>query len=91
MEKICSICNKTYSNKKGLLKHRRNVHAVYCIEPDRKKNEKTNCYKCKYCDKEYTYFQSRWQHEKKCKIQNEEKEKNVIEYKIKKEEKDKQM
>lgn len=83
MEQICSLCNKTYSNKKSLLKHRRNVHDVYCIEPDRKKDEKTNCYKCKYCDKEYTLFQSRWQHEKKCKIQNEQKEKEKEEKRLK--------
>jgi mRNA-degrading endonuclease RelE of RelBE toxin-antitoxin system len=83
MEQICSICNKTYSNKKGLLKHRRNVHEVYCIEKDRKKDETSNCYKCKYCTKEYLYSQSRWQHEKKCKIQNEEKEKEEEEKRLK--------
>ena len=88
MENICSICNKTYSNKKGLLKHRRNVHKVYCIEPDRKKDEKTNCYNCKYCNNKYLYSQSRLYHEKKSKIKNEEKEKNVIECKTKKKQED---
>jgi hypothetical protein len=66
MEQICSLCNKTYSNKKCLLQHNRNVHAIYCIEPDRKRDEITNCYKCRYCIKEYTISQSRWKHEKTC-------------------------
>ena len=66
MEQICSECNKTFSNKKGLLKHRRNIHEIYCKEKQRKRDETTNCYKCKYCTKEYTISQSRWSHEKIC-------------------------
>ena len=66
MEQICSLCNKTYSTKRGLLKHNRNIHAIYCIEKDRKRDETTNSYKCKYCIKEYINYQSRWKHEKNC-------------------------
>ena len=66
MQQICSLCNKTYSTKHGLLKHRRNIHNIYCIEKDRKRDEITNCYKCKYCNKEYTIYQSRWYHEQTC-------------------------
>ena len=66
MEQICSLCNKTYSNKKCLLQHNRNIHSIYCIEKDRKRDETTNCYSCKYCAKEYTISQSRWYHEKMC-------------------------
>ena len=66
MEHICSLCNKTYSTKHGLLKHNRNIHAIYCVDKDRKRDEKTNCYKCKYCTKEYKISQSRWYHEKVC-------------------------
>jgi len=66
MQQICSECNKTFSNKKGLLKHRRNIHEIYCKEKQRKRDETTNCYKCKYCTKEYTISQSRWSHEKIC-------------------------
>jgi hypothetical protein len=66
MEQICSECNKTFSTKHGLLKHRRNIHEIYCIEKDRKRDETTNCYKCKYCMKEYKISQSRWYHEKTC-------------------------
>ena len=66
MDIICSLCDKTYSSKRGLLKHNRNIHAIYCIEKDRKRDETTNCYKCKYCSKEYINYQSRWKHEKNC-------------------------
>ena len=66
MEQICSLCNKTYTNKKCLLQHNRNVHAIYCIEKERKRDETTNCYKCKYCKKEYKISQSRWKHEQTC-------------------------
>jgi hypothetical protein len=66
MEQICSLCNKTYSTKRGLLKHNRNIHAIYCIEKDRKRDETTNSYKCKYCIKEYINYQSRWKHEQTC-------------------------
>jgi hypothetical protein len=66
MEQICSECNKTFSNKKGLLKHRRNIHEIYCKEKQRKRDEITNCYSCKYCKKEYKISQSRWSHEKTC-------------------------
>jgi hypothetical protein len=66
MQQICSLCNKTYSNKKCLLQHNRNIHAIYCIEKDRKRDETTNSYSCKYCKKEYKISQSRWYHEKIC-------------------------
>jgi hypothetical protein len=66
MEQKCTLCNKTYSTKKYLLQHNRNVHSIYCIEKDRKRDETTNCYKCRYCTKEYKISQSRWKHEKTC-------------------------
>jgi len=66
MQQICSLCNKTYSNKKCLLQHNRNVHSIYCIEKDRKRDETTNCYSCRYCKKEYKISQSRWKHEQNC-------------------------
>jgi hypothetical protein len=78
MEQICSECNKTFSNKKGLLKHRRIIHDIYCKEKHRKRNESTCNYSCRYCEKEYKNSQIRWQHEKKCKIQNEIKQNNEI-------------
>ena len=79
----CSICNNSFINIKGLQKHRRNVHEIYCINKDRRKDEVKNCYTCQYCDKEYRLAQSRWQHEKKCKIEKEkqEEEKRSLELK----------
>jgi hypothetical protein len=97
MEQLCcSLCNKTYSNKKCLLQHNRNIHAIYCIEKDRKRDETTKCYSCKYCTKEYKISQSRWYHEKICpekiKQQNmaEEMERIKLENEIMKQEAEKQ-
>ena len=57
---------------------------------------KLNKYNCKYCNKEYNILQSRWKHEKTCKIKNnnvielnklkESKEIKKIELELKKEE-----
>jgi hypothetical protein len=66
MDQICSLCNKSYSSKKGLLKHRRDIHEIYYVDKDRKRDKETNCYHCRYCKKEYKIAQSRWEHEKKC-------------------------
>ena len=63
---ICSICNKTYSSRKTLLNHRREIHNVSEKEK-RTKIDKPGCYPCKMCDKRYTSAQSRWRHEKTCK------------------------
>ena len=71
MEYNCSICDKIFLSKKNLLKHNRNVHEIYCIDKHRRKDEITNCYNCQYCKNEYRFIQSRWQHEKRCKIQKE--------------------
>jgi len=70
----CAICDKYYSSQRALLNHRRRFHEIYCIDRDRRKDEIKNCYICQYCDKEYKISQSRWYHEKKCKIENEKKE-----------------
>jgi hypothetical protein len=38
-----------------------------------------NCYNCQFCNKEYRLAQSRWAHEKKCKIEKELEEKKIKE------------
>lgn len=68
---FCSICNKNYNCKSSLSNHKRRYHKVYS---NRRKDETKNCYNCQYCDREYKYFQSRWLHEKKCKIEKEKRE-----------------
>ena len=74
MEFNCEICNKDYSCRDSLLNHRRRFHKTYIIDKSRRKTEETDCYSCKYCKKEYKIAQSRWIHEKQCKIQTETKE-----------------
>ena len=78
MENHCSICDKTFSNKRGLLKHRRHIHDIYSIDKSRRKDEDKDCYTCKYCDKEYKLLKSRWYHEKKCKIESEKEKDRLL-------------
>ena len=79
MENICSICNKEYSSKSSLLHHRRNIHEFFLLDKKRRKHEMNNCYNCQFCNKEYRLAQSRWAHEKKCKIEKELEEKKIKE------------
>jgi hypothetical protein len=72
----CSECKKLFSEKKNLLKHKRNVHNIYCVPKERRKDSTTNTYNCVYCKKEYNKSSVRWFHEKKCKIIYEEKQIN---------------
>ena len=71
MDLVCSLCNKTYANKKCLFAHKRNIHNVYCVGKDRRKNETNNKYSCQKCKKNFSFAQSRWLHEKTCKIEIE--------------------
>ena len=78
MENVCILCNKEFSKKRGLLKHNRNVHDICNYNKDRRKDEKTDCYLCNYCNKEYKNIQSRWYHEKGCKIEKEKEKENIL-------------
>jgi hypothetical protein len=71
MDMDCSLCDKSFANQKCLLKHRRNIHNIFCIGRDRKKDVETNTYDCKYCNKQYNIISSRWRHEKTCKKQED--------------------
>ena len=62
----CSICNKKYTSKSSLLNHNRIKHSV-----DNKLIQKREkCYHCKYCSIGYSFPQSRWLHQKKCKMKD---------------------
>jgi len=63
---VCTECNKAYTNRRNLLKHKRDIHKSFEREKREKKDEE-NCYYCKNCDKNYKNIQSRWRHEKTCK------------------------
>ena len=81
MDNICSICNKTYASYKSLWIHNKKFH--YNVVYQKKMtchpfgNHKTMTEKldvnhndiiCNYCDKTYSSRQSRWRHEKICKM-----------------------
>jgi hypothetical protein len=75
----CNICDKKYANKYNLLTHNRKFHCevIKVIITNRRK------FDCRLCNKTYSTKQSRWLHEKTCKIINnvmiEQKYNNEIE------------
>jgi hypothetical protein len=81
-ERYCNICSKKYKSYKSLWNHNKNFH-----NNDTSKNniiqhtdttktniihQKSGKYNCKYCSKEFTFSQSKYRHEAKCKDKNTE-------------------
>jgi len=81
----CNICNKKYASYKSMWNHTTKFHNnkisnenhiisikeinnVEILESNNKE------YNCRYCKKIYNHINSRWAHEKKCKIISEKKE-----------------
>lgn len=60
---ICQVCNKTYSTPSSLSNHKK----LYHTEKDTT-DDVAQKYPCRYCDKSYTIYQTRWAHEQKCKV-----------------------
>jgi len=80
MSFICKHCNKEYSSQSSRSNHIKIYHSV---EIDKKaasihqhksskisssKKEEVGDFKCKNCDKIYNHYQSKWRHEKDCKV-----------------------
>ena len=75
----CNICNKRYSSASSLWNHSKKFHISYVVNCTSNVNNCTsnvvNCassepndkYKCKYCSKNYSSRQNKWNHEQKCK------------------------
>jgi len=63
----CSTCNKNYTTKTSLTNHNRIKHGAENKTP--KNSEKQH--HCKFCNATFSFPQSRWVHEKKCKMKNE--------------------
>ena len=77
----CNICNKFYKSKNSLGNHNRKFH--FKNKPKSTENQPkstqnqlnstnnqlfTHKYHCKYCNRGYNINQSKWKHEKTCKI-----------------------
>jgi hypothetical protein len=93
----CNICNKVYSSKSSLCNHNKKFHNENINKTDnsmkktdnsmKKTDENIKNYNCRYCNKEYNNKNSRWSHEKICKIKlNKSTEDKKLELLIKKEE-----
>ena len=85
----CNICNKIYSSYKTLWTHNKNKHKINItnnlnnsennlIKSENNLIKSENNINCRYCNKEYHNIKSRWSHEKKCKINFNEKQNNEI-------------
>jgi len=81
----CKTCNKNYSSYKSLWNHNKKFHTILydsnkpIISHDKSidkpyisqnKSNKSDKYKCQYCNNIYKHFQSRWKHEQKCSNKN---------------------
>jgi hypothetical protein len=78
----CNICNKFYAINSSLCNHIKNIHNnddknisteinYLSTEINYLSTKKKNTYNCRYCNKEYNINQSKWRHEQKCKINND--------------------
>lgn len=55
----CNICSKKYSSKSSLSNHIRYIHNI-------RKQNLPKQHLCKYCNKEFSFQQSKWKHEQTC-------------------------
>jgi hypothetical protein len=74
----CNKCNKYYKSKSSLCNHNKKFHQLYqpninqisTINSPIINQISTKKYICKYCNKSYNINQSKWKHQKKCKLNN---------------------
>jgi hypothetical protein len=68
-EFTCIICNKCYSSQSSLCNHNKKFHTNNNTNCTSKCTSKctSNINKCKYCFKNYSSRQNKWNHEQKCK------------------------
>ena len=85
-EHTCKDCNKLYASYQSLCNHRTKFHKTNDNHIDNPQIiidnpsiistpleiETVKTYDCRYCNKEFSYFQNRWRHEKICKTKNHE-------------------
>lgn len=77
----CIICNKNYKHRQSLYNHTKKNHTENLLNSTRNKQISTfhklnstsnqlstHKYHCKYCNKGYNINQSKWKHEKTCKV-----------------------
>jgi hypothetical protein len=96
---ICNICNKEYASQSSLCNHNKKFHQnnnekiknslnrsennMKKFDNGLKKSDNIKTYECRKCNKIYNNKQSRWSHEQKCIVKNDDKieqleEKNKI-------------
>jgi len=79
MEYFCKICNKKYVSYKSLWNHNSKFHKVDVVSKNNQSNhighqnsnhlssvDNYNVLACKKCNKQFTFKQNRWRHEKTC-------------------------
>ena len=77
---LCSICGKKYSSRQSLHNHKKRMHPekdttfptfsnqnTTQIQPEIQHNTTNIQHTCKYCNKVFSFSQSKYRHQKKCK------------------------
>ena len=100
-EYLCKICNKNYASASSLCNHNKKFHNNVQKNNDQllstscqllstsgqllSTKNKCDVLECKYCNEKFNIRQTRWKHEQKCKIKDNEKlkiENNKLKYEI---------
>lgn len=83
---VCKYCDKEYSSSQSRSNHYTKIHKIIStynnhklqekiklekIKLEIKIDEKNKKYYCRMCEKNFSSKQSRWKHEKKCKVAKE--------------------
>ena len=91
----CKICNKNYSSKSSLWNHTKKLHDGQKQSLNNQKqsfNNQNDDYKeslieikllCLFCNKKFTHYNNKWRHQKTCKLNCENINKNIELEKIK--------
>ena len=88
-EYLCKICNKNYASASSLCNHNKKFHNNVQKNNDQllstsgqllstsgqllSTKNKCDVLECKYCNEKFNIRQTRWKHEQKCKIKDDEK------------------
>ena len=82
MEYKCNICNKQYSSYQSLWIHNKKYHTTknkndshldsHDNQNDNHISSNKKTYKCSKCNKNFSCYQNRWRHEKKCESNDNE-------------------
>jgi hypothetical protein len=66
----CKYCNKNYKTNNSRINHYNNIHKEEYLQDKTNELENTKTFPCNKCGKKYINRQSKYQHQKKCTLEN---------------------